>query len=77
MSECKECGSHAINPHLHGRYGSGNNLCDVCYWRFRHDVTRLALRDTVDGLDADELSCSTGLILERCEEILAIAWGES
>lgn len=30
--KCK-CGSYAINPHLHGRDGSRNDLCDVCYWR--------------------------------------------
>ena len=76
MSECKVCGSRAINPHLHGREGSYGDLCDVCYWRARYYVVISALRDTVDGLDADELSCSTGLILERCEEILAIAWSE-
>jgi hypothetical protein len=27
------CGSYGINPHLHGRDGSRNDLCDVCYWR--------------------------------------------
>jgi len=33
--KCKECGSHAINRHLHGRDGSDLDLCDVCYWRKR------------------------------------------
>lgn len=32
---CKECGSHAINHHCHGRDGSDRDLCDVCYWRKR------------------------------------------
>lgn len=31
---CK-CGSYAINPQHHGRDGSDNDLCDVCYWRKR------------------------------------------
>lgn len=30
---CKRCGSYAINHNLHGRDGSGKDLCDVCYWR--------------------------------------------
>ena len=30
---CHECGSYAINPHLHGRKkGHRLHLCDVCYW---------------------------------------------
>jgi len=32
---CRECGSQAINHHLHGRDGSDGDLCDVCYWRKR------------------------------------------
>jgi len=33
---CKECGSQAINDHLHGRQkGVDLDLCDVCYWRKR------------------------------------------
>ncbi len=30
---CKRCYSYAINHHCHGRDGSGEDLCDVCYWR--------------------------------------------
>jgi hypothetical protein len=30
---CKNCGSYAINHHLHGRDGTSPDLCDVCYWR--------------------------------------------
>jgi hypothetical protein len=30
---CKRCYSYAINHHNHGRDGSGEELCDVCYWR--------------------------------------------
>ena len=29
------CGSYAINPHLHGRDETDKDLCDVCYWRKR------------------------------------------
>jgi hypothetical protein len=35
--QCKQCGSYAINHHDHGRDGSDSDLCDVCYWRHRHD----------------------------------------
>lgn len=31
--KCKRCHSYAINHHCHGRDGSGEDLCDVCYWR--------------------------------------------
>ena len=34
MKQC-ECGSLAINHHLHGRDGTDEDLCDVCYWRKR------------------------------------------
>ena len=33
MKCCKRCYSYAINHHNHGRDGSGEELCDVCYWR--------------------------------------------
>lgn len=33
---CRQCGSYAINDHLHGREkGVDLDYCDVCYWRFR------------------------------------------
>lgn len=36
--KCVMCGSHAINPGLHGRIeGLQTDLCDVCYWRIRAD----------------------------------------
>ena len=31
---CK-CGSYAINKYSHGRDGSDDDMCDVCYWRKR------------------------------------------
>lgn len=36
--KCK-CGSHAINPHIHGRDNQDKDLCDVCYWRKRADFS--------------------------------------
>jgi hypothetical protein len=35
MTQCIICGSYAINHKLHGRDGSDEDLCDVCYWRKR------------------------------------------
>lgn len=35
---CKRCGSYAINHHCHGRDGSDDDLCDVCYWRSRAEA---------------------------------------
>lgn len=38
--KCKKCGSYAINPTAHGREpGIDLDLCDVCYWRARADVS--------------------------------------
>lgn len=33
--KCINCGSFAINEHLHGRIKGTPDLCDVCYWRKR------------------------------------------
>lgn len=35
------CGSYAINPHLHGRDDTDLDLCDVCYWRKRAEKRNL------------------------------------
>jgi hypothetical protein len=44
MKTCKQCGSHAINPHLHGREPDIDlNLCDVCYWRERAEKYKSAI----------------------------------
>lgn len=45
MSKCIQCGSYAINPHLHGRDGTDLDLCDVCYWRKRAIKTADVLRE--------------------------------
>ena len=47
---CVNCGSHCINPHLHGREdGIDLDLCDVCYWRARAEpvISRLARLERV------------------------------
>lgn len=36
MKNCKKCGSYAINHNLHGRDGSRDDLCDVCFWREKY-----------------------------------------
>lgn len=39
MTECKRCGSMAINPNQYGREPDIDlDLCDVCYWRKRAEV---------------------------------------
>ena len=43
MNRCR-CGSYAINPDHHGREGDHLDLCDVCYWRKRHE-------ECVDGYE--------------------------
>lgn len=48
---CERCGSHAINPHLHGRDGSDPSLCDVCYWRARAEYLHTALVGVVRVAD--------------------------
>lgn len=45
MSKCIQCGSYAINPHLHGRDGTDLDLCDVCYWRKRAMITAAVLKE--------------------------------
>jgi hypothetical protein len=40
MNSCTRCGSYAINPAIHGRTkGADLDLCDVCYWRKRAEVS--------------------------------------
>lgn len=38
MIACKQCGSYAINLHLHGRDNKDTDFCDVCYWRKRAEL---------------------------------------
>ena len=37
MTQCKRCGSQAINHKHHGRDGTKPDLCDVCYWREKYE----------------------------------------
>ena len=60
MKSCIRCGSYAINP---GHYGRNQitdlDLCDVCYWRKRHDaqgLTIATLCDIVLGENAGDRS---------------------
>jgi len=48
MSKCKRCGSYAINHHSHGRDGNDPDLCDVCYWRKRAEVSHDALQQIIE-----------------------------
>jgi hypothetical protein len=49
---CKECGSQAINHQLHGRDGTDDDLCDVCYWRKRASQSA-ADSELLNALDAN------------------------
>ena len=62
MTQCKECGSFAVNHHLHGRDGSDGDLCDVCYWRKRAQAPTAEphqpaewLLELANRIDPDEL----------------------
>jgi hypothetical protein len=44
MNSCTHCGSYAINPASHGRKKDADlDLCDVCYWRKRAEVSEFDL----------------------------------
>jgi hypothetical protein len=60
---CVECGSQAINPHMHGRdYGIDLDLCDVCYWMARAEpiLSRLAKLERVAEAAQAYLSWTQG-----------------
>ena len=59
MNRCT-CGSYAINPDHHGRQGDHLDLCDVCYWRARHDALA-AEREALQALVSDLLAENAGL----------------
>lgn len=49
---CKRCGSHAINHNSHDRDGSEPELCDVCFWRKREEMSHcfaLAAKNYMNG----------------------------
>lgn len=35
--QCSRCSSWAVNPGWHGRGKDRLDLCDVCYWRAKHE----------------------------------------
>ena len=67
MTKCKECGSFAINHHLHGREGSDGDLCDVCYWRKRAQAPAAELGDAKDAARYRWLRNNTGGEWAICE----------
>jgi len=51
MRKCIDCGSMAINPHIHGREpGIDLDLCDVCYWRKRAKVPFITIPGDIEKL---------------------------
>ena len=57
IKKCKVCGSFAINHHLHGRDGSDDELCDVCFWVKRaksHDELVQMNQDLLNALESIE-----------------------
>lgn len=66
MTSCKQCGSHAINPHRHGRDNTDLDLCDVCYWRTRAE----ALQCAVENLVAQKGRHNTELAYKRLVDVL-------
>jgi hypothetical protein len=45
MNQCSRCKSYQINEHIHGRIkGTDVDLCDVCYWRKRAEISLLAAK---------------------------------
>lgn len=51
VSECRRCGSDAINPQLHGRDPDFRwDLCDVCYWRERSEENTKRIVDLEKAL---------------------------
>jgi len=61
MINCKNCGSYAINPRLHGRQkGVDLDLCDVCYWRKRAEEypQKIYIRPVYNGSGRKDWDCS-------------------
>jgi hypothetical protein len=53
MDRCR-CGSYAINPRDHGREPNKDlHLCDVCYWRTRHDKLVSKLKSLQEKIKHD------------------------
>ena len=69
--QCKNCQSHAINHSSHGRDGRDLDLCDVCYWKTRVEITdrsvSLAVAQNKADLLAEDIEC-----LHMCLDDLVI-----
>ena len=70
MSQCKICGSGAINLRSNGRDGSDPELCDVCYWKTRAEKYADALSLIRDPFASHPLFL-TGISYERAYEEIA------
>ena len=73
MMTCKNCGSYAINEHLHGRVkGQFSNLCDVCYWRkiAQNRLDLLLLGLPVEPSILDEISFKNENQTHPCPKIV-------
>lgn len=57
MPSCSQCGSHAINHNAHGRDGSDQYLCDVCYWRKRAEPMTKITQCSSCGGDCNKSGC--------------------
>lgn len=68
IKKCKVCGSFAINHHLHGRDGSDDELCDVCFW-----VKRAKSHDELVQMNQELLAALEALFHETNQHNLSVA----
>lgn len=68
IKKCKVCGSFAINHHLHGRDGSDDELCDVCFW-----VKRAKSHDELGQMNQELLAAMEALFHETNQQNLSVA----
>jgi len=66
MATCKQCNSHAINHHRHGRDGTDGDLCDVCYWQKRAK----SINPDLDKPEATHESLREYMLLVNGHEVL-------
>jgi len=74
MTQCTICGSYAINHKLHGRDGSDEDLCDVCYWRKRASDIIKYTRQMINEFDdpswvAEKSDYKRRLVTDACGEL--------
>lgn len=62
MNTCRDCGSAAINPGLHGRKkGIDLSYCDVCYWRYRAETALAKVEELTEQILVMCRKCRIGL----------------